>query len=298
VRNSGAANTSRRLLVQGESVIGSGVTNYFYSMDHLGSVRELTDAQGQMVSRYDYDPYGRRTVFQENLPATVGFTGHFFHVPSGHSLALFRALDTANGRWLSRDPLGEQTGVNLYNYVMNNPLSDVDRFGLECENVITEQTFLRATIDKQEELDESSSKWGPFSPLVAPFAAVATDGAFFGMNDITFRGEKMLGGNLNYYTQGQVWSTYGAPKSFMKAAIYGWKLVVYRSLPAEVDLRMAEQGYDCHRADAAVGEFERAKTMPLPKDLSMRAAPPTLYDRANNATGGFLEWLGDNTGLW
>ena len=35
------------------------------------------------------------------------------------------------GRWLSRDPLGEFGGQNLYGFVQNAPLHYVDPFGLE-----------------------------------------------------------------------------------------------------------------------------------------------------------------------
>ncbi len=38
-----------------------GATALYYTRDHLGSIREVTDAQGQLRARYDYDPYGRMT---------------------------------------------------------------------------------------------------------------------------------------------------------------------------------------------------------------------------------------------
>ncbi len=39
-------------------------------------------------------------------------------------------LEYGLGDWLSRDPMGEDIGTNLYQYTWNNPLSWVDLFGL------------------------------------------------------------------------------------------------------------------------------------------------------------------------
>src|SRR5258705_10932475 len=68
-------------------------TNYFFTRDHLGSVREMTDGAGAIRARYDYDPYGRRTKVSGDLDADFGFTGHYVHAPSGLYMALFRAYD-------------------------------------------------------------------------------------------------------------------------------------------------------------------------------------------------------------
>jgi RHS repeat-associated protein len=105
-------------------------TSLFYTRDHVGSIREATGPQGVIRARYDYDPYGRRTELTEDLHADFGFTGHFYHAPSGLHLALYRAYDADAGRWLSRDPIGEDGGLNLYDYVGNNPLTETDPFGL------------------------------------------------------------------------------------------------------------------------------------------------------------------------
>ena len=68
----------------------------------------------------------------------------FFGNPSGRTLAErhsarrtapgYRACGykTASGRpkWLSRDPLGEYAGINVYGYVLNDPVNGRDPFGL------------------------------------------------------------------------------------------------------------------------------------------------------------------------
>jgi RHS repeat-associated protein len=43
--------------------------------------------------------------------------GMYVHQRSGLNLTLVRAYSPSLGRWLSRDPLGESAGTNLYGYV-------------------------------------------------------------------------------------------------------------------------------------------------------------------------------------
>jgi RHS repeat-associated protein len=68
------------------------------------------------------------------VEADFGFTGHYYHAPSGLHLALFRAYDADTGRWLNRDPLGEDGGINLYGYVGNSPINYSDALGLVWYN--------------------------------------------------------------------------------------------------------------------------------------------------------------------
>jgi len=97
--------------------------------DHLGSVREMVNAGDLAVrARYDYDPYGKRTKLAGDLDSDFGFTGHYEHL-SGVTLAPFRGYHSALGRWLSRDPIGEEGGINLYGYVLNSPAQFIDPSG-------------------------------------------------------------------------------------------------------------------------------------------------------------------------
>jgi RHS repeat-associated protein len=109
---------------------GPNAGNYYYTFDHLGSVREMLDASSSVRARYDYDPFGRRTRSAGDLEADFGFTGHFYHASSGLHLALYRAYDADLGRWLNRDPLEEAQRVNLYVYAANDPVNRFDPLGL------------------------------------------------------------------------------------------------------------------------------------------------------------------------
>lgn len=125
-RNNTGGTVTRRFFKQGEQISG---TNYFYTRDHLGSVREMVDGGGTIQARYDYDPYGRRTKLSGNLDADFGYAGDYYHAISGLCLAFLRPYDSDLGRWLNRDPIGERGGVNLYEYVLNNTLNWLDPFG-------------------------------------------------------------------------------------------------------------------------------------------------------------------------
>ncbi|HWY78550.1 MAG TPA: RHS repeat-associated core domain-containing protein [Verrucomicrobiae bacterium] len=41
------------------------------------------------------------------------------------------------GKWLSRDPIGEKGGLNLYGFVANNPISVVDKLGLQGYQLVS-----------------------------------------------------------------------------------------------------------------------------------------------------------------
>lgn len=126
-RNGSNVVTKRFFGGMGEQISGS---SFFLTTDHLGSVREMTDSTGGVRARYDYDPYGRITKVLGDLEADFGFTGMQRHQESGLSLTLYRAYDPELGRWLSRDPAQESSGINLYAYVTGDPINAIDVLGL------------------------------------------------------------------------------------------------------------------------------------------------------------------------
>lgn len=73
---------------------------------------------------------GRSTALLNTIKPDANFTGLYRHAKSNLDLAVYRAYDPDLGRWLSRDSIGEAGGVNLYGYVDNDPLNNVDLDGL------------------------------------------------------------------------------------------------------------------------------------------------------------------------
>jgi RHS repeat-associated protein len=132
-----AGTVTKRFFPQGVRLeTGPNAGRYYYTRDHLRSVRELTDFSGSVRARYAYDPFGRRSKISGDLDADFGFTGLFWSSEASLFFARFRAYDPQLARWLSRDPLpkAEETqGPNLYTYVGSNPVNHRDPLGLCCE---------------------------------------------------------------------------------------------------------------------------------------------------------------------
>jgi uncharacterized protein RhaS with RHS repeats len=58
------------------------------------------------------------------------------HLASGCPACGYKTA-SGRGKWLSRDPIGENGGLNLYGYVGNNPISAIDPLGLcKCDELL------------------------------------------------------------------------------------------------------------------------------------------------------------------
>jgi RHS repeat-associated protein len=94
---------------------------------------------------YDVTKNGSINVSDINLTKTMqgqgaslfpdaAYTGHYYHARSGLYLAPYRAYDPTIGRWISRDPIAEKGGLNLYGYLRNRPIHSVDPLGLDDQS--------------------------------------------------------------------------------------------------------------------------------------------------------------------
>ena len=56
--------------------------------------------------------------------------------------------DPEQGRWLSRDPIGEDGGLNLYGYVLNSPVLKYDPLGLQGDGFTGDQNLAAQTVGR------------------------------------------------------------------------------------------------------------------------------------------------------
>ncbi|HZV34717.1 MAG TPA: RHS repeat-associated core domain-containing protein [Verrucomicrobiae bacterium] len=105
----------------------------FYHSDGNGNITALIDGNQNIVARYEYDGFGRMIGKWGALAdANVyRFSSKEFQRNSGLFYYGFRFYEPNFQRWLNSDPIGIRGGINLFRFAHNNPLSWVDKWGLQ-----------------------------------------------------------------------------------------------------------------------------------------------------------------------
>ena len=124
-------------------------TSTFWTLgDHQDSVRDIVSGnavnRGQVVEHRQYDSFGkivkRVAGAQAGAPVTAGvgidfgYAGRPLEARSGLSDNRARWYEPASGRFINEDPSGFRGGdANLFRYVGNDPLNQVDPSGLAAK---------------------------------------------------------------------------------------------------------------------------------------------------------------------
>jgi RHS repeat-associated protein len=114
-----------------ESLISNPQSPIYYpTYDGNGNISEYLTATGTTAAHFEYDPFGNTVV---NTDTGNQFTYRFSTKPRDQETGLYyygyRYYDPSTGRWLSRDPIQEKGGVNLYGFITNNGLDRQDYLG-------------------------------------------------------------------------------------------------------------------------------------------------------------------------
>jgi len=111
--------------------VGTGEL-YYYGNDRLGMPQILTDLTNTVVWEAVYDPFGEADINpNSSVVSNFRFPGQYFDSETGLHYNYHRYYDPATGRYITPDPIALEGGINIYDYVLNNPVNLGDSFGLE-----------------------------------------------------------------------------------------------------------------------------------------------------------------------
>ncbi len=112
---------------------GNWTSHADYYSDANGNITALLDASQSLVADYRYDPFGNLISKSGTLAdANVyRFSSKEVQTNSGMYYYGRRFYDPNLQRWINRDPIEEQGGINLFSFSANDPVTHFDPFGMD-----------------------------------------------------------------------------------------------------------------------------------------------------------------------
>ena len=130
--------------------VGAQAGTYYYIYDGNGNVVGVLDGSGAQVAWYGYDAFGKviessgeyamRNAWRAGTKNQDRVSGLYNY---GH-----RWYDSGKGRWLTRDPLEERGGLNVYGYCNNAALNYVEYYGGSFLDYIPRAGDIRQAYDE------------------------------------------------------------------------------------------------------------------------------------------------------
>jgi RHS repeat-associated protein len=111
----------------------TGVSTNWMLADNQGTIRDVVDGNGGLINHVVYDSFGKvQSQSNAGYELRFGYTGREQDNETGLDYYRARYYDSANGRFISEDPIGFDAGdSNLSRYVGNSPVNWNDPSGLE-----------------------------------------------------------------------------------------------------------------------------------------------------------------------
>ncbi|UDQ98379.1 RHS repeat-associated core domain-containing protein [Lentisphaerota bacterium WC36G] len=102
-----------------------------YIADGNKNITQLINlTTGEIANKYDYSPFGQLAKTDENVENVFKFSSEYAEKETGLIYYNYRYYNPKDGKWLSRDPIEEKGGFNLYGFVNNRINQYVDSLGL------------------------------------------------------------------------------------------------------------------------------------------------------------------------
>jgi len=130
--------------------------------DHLGTTHLLLDQATGATTRFRYAPFGEPLARDGSTGGGADPDGVFGHLYStkpynektGLSYYGYRYYHPRSGRWISRDPIAEDGGLNLFGFIENDPINRFDFLGLAMDELDQWHHLFPQGVFKDEVLKE------------------------------------------------------------------------------------------------------------------------------------------------
>ncbi|MBI2519018.1 MAG: RHS repeat-associated core domain-containing protein [Bdellovibrio sp.] len=117
---------------------------FTYTKDHLGSVKDLTDANAELKQRYGYSAYGSTKLEKDDSHSSnkfienpYAYTAREWEQETGCYYYRARWYCPMMEKFISEDPIGFYSGdFSKYRYTGNSPFIRNDPFGLQSMSCI------------------------------------------------------------------------------------------------------------------------------------------------------------------
>jgi RHS repeat-associated protein len=163
------------------------VSSFYYHSDGNGNVTALVEPNGYSVASYQYDPFGNMFSMSGLMAGAnkYRFSSKEWNDNDGLYYYGKRFYDPNLQRWLNRDPIQESGGINLYDFVANDPLSLFDAYGHGCGDAVSTGVGAAESLitgsDAFKSADDSVSAQHTFANTISNAASIqnSSESAFF-----------------------------------------------------------------------------------------------------------------------
>ena len=204
--------------------------------DGHGNVVQYVDKQGAIVAEYAYDAFGN-TIRKSGVKAgelKMRFSTKYHDDESGLYYFGRRFYSPRLARWLSRDPIGEDGGLNLYAFCKNNTLLRYDKNGCAYFAYRPLDSFLFKKFVLGNVQDENDNTMMAHEQLFFEDGGIPTNLGFFDDNQV-----RMDAANIPYRKPHSM----GWKDCVMRKAVRIVKPRKYKLL--DVDFHNSGQQYNC-----------------------------------------------------
>ena len=110
-----------------------GANRHYFATDGRANVIGLTDANGNVETRYRYTPFGQLAASTGAVANAILYSGREYDAETGLYYNRARYYDPQAARFTSEDPSGLAGGANPYAFGGNDPVNARDPSGRWCE---------------------------------------------------------------------------------------------------------------------------------------------------------------------